>query len=344
LNNYQQRRPGTTANNRTQTGRAPNRPQMQKSYRGQGTIGQTRGPNAFSQPKAKKKVKKLTKEQIKQIREQKAYLRSKQIKKVLQKITVKAILSAKVILSSLALTLIFLLLYVLIMALMIFSGTKKKYDCTYTIGRYEENIIEHTYDEEYVIPNDVPYVNVDDLIDYCGFSVSGDASQIKIIITGKDSSYVSFTKGDSNIYINGTRYRMNEPVIKRGDSMWIPIEFLNKYVNGVTATYDYEEHSLLVCKDYTDECAELVDKYEKSREDDDTTNNIPYSTLKFEYKEMSFSAVPHNATSVIREDSLSSTILYLTDPVRLAEEAEQKRLAEEAALLAEQQALLQQNQ
>ena len=278
--------------------------------------------------KAPPKKPALSKEQKKQIKEQKAFLRRKKINRVLARVKRALAVFFKRALVSLLAAAVILGLYAVITLLRIVNGNEVHYTCKYVIG-YEENIyLSTSYSDRVMIHGGIPYVSLDDLVGYCGFTLTGNVDERKIVLHQDNDSYVKMTAGSNNIYINGIRYRLNGEIIRQLGSFWVPMDFINKYLNGISSEYDRETHELTVKRTLTDEAGKRYDDYKKSREDDDRENDIDKSSLKFDYKSITISISPHVATDNIDEYSLSEEIKYLTDPERLAREEEERRKQE----------------
>lgn len=109
-------------------------------------------------------------------------------------------------------------------------------------------------DESYKIgeisDNDTVYVNFSSLADYCGFYVSGDDSSLRFILPAADGTEDSqFTAhADSNaIDLNGTTVHLSAPAVLAEGNLYLPIEFLDLYVQGITVLSEEDNEYFLFC-------------------------------------------------------------------------------------------------
>lgn len=88
-----------------------------------------------------------------------------------------------------------------------------------------------------IADNDALYVDFSSLAEYCGFVVSGQADRIRYILPGtegrQDSYFVAYP--DSNrIELNGRAVYLSAPAILSDGSLYLPIEFVDRYVHGIS--------------------------------------------------------------------------------------------------------------
>ena len=87
-------------------------------------------------------------------------------------------------------------------------------------------------------PDGVPYVNFSLMANACGFSISGDETEIRYLIETKKGAYdtVIFYYGSAEVSVNGSFFMLSHKVIKNGTSVLVPAEFVTRCMTGVTVT------------------------------------------------------------------------------------------------------------
>ena len=75
----------------------------------------------------------------------------------------------------------------------------------------------------------------------------GDTSSLTVVF--RDSGDVAcFTAFSTGITVNGIPASLSTPVVRTGDEYWFPIEFLQKYMNGITVTNGSDDDGVPMCK------------------------------------------------------------------------------------------------
>ncbi len=75
----------------------------------------------------------------------------------------------------------------------------------------------------------------------------GDTSGLTVVF--RDSGDVAcFTAFSTCITVNGIPASLSAPVVRTGDEYWFPIEFLQKYMNGITVTNGNDGDGVPMCK------------------------------------------------------------------------------------------------
>jgi|GEM_PF-2563959 hypothetical protein len=177
-----------------------------------------------------------------------------------------------------------------------------------TAGTITRNV---TYDTLYT-QNRI-YINFSELAEMYECIITGDKDSIRYIIpdaAGNVVDDVKFMLNTTLAYVNGVPARMESPVFFKGEVLYVPMKFFNDYVSGLKVQYTDYDKKLLI------------------------TKATPETT------EIWFNIELHSATENIPETSLDYELLYLTDPVRLANE---KRLREEAEAKAREEMLAGEN-
>lgn len=115
---------------------------------------------------------------------------------------------------------------------------------------YKDEMEEVSYKFGQFTDNDTVYVNFSALADYCGFYVSGNSSSLRYILPASDGSVDSqFTaRADSNaVELNGTTVHLSSPAVVADEKLYLPIEFLDLYVQGITVISEEDGVYLLLC-------------------------------------------------------------------------------------------------
>ena len=154
------------------------------------------------------------------------------------------------------------------------------------------------------------YINFSELAEKYEFIITGDNNSIRYIIpdeNGDVGNDVKFVLNTSLAYINGVSVRMESIVKFREDILYVPMKFFTDYVSGLIVQYNEFDRKLIISNASPD----MIGIW--------------------------FNIRPHLPAENIPEMSLDPELLYLTDPVRIAEEKRLKAEAE-ARALAEAQA------
>lgn len=137
---------------------------------------------------------------------------------------------------------IFLTFYILInliIAGFIFFSIKNRDETT------KINRLEIVFDEsqtvklpgDALVKNNTVYIPFEKLDLLCKFVLTGDSSKITLIMnSGID--YTSFYKDSNLAYIGGASYRISAPVLFEKDDYYIPLDFVNNYIEGIAVDYD----------------------------------------------------------------------------------------------------------
>lgn len=130
---------------------------------------------------------------------------------------------------------------------------------TYKIGMEStsERRLE-TIEFEFGDVSDAPvlYVNFTALQEYCGFYESGDRKVHRFILPS-DRSEFTVTAGSNRADLNGNTVYMEAPAVIKGDSLYLPLSFIDHYIIGITVEKDVNE----VKSEETGEMESVVDEY-----------------------------------------------------------------------------------
>lgn len=91
---------------------------------------------------------------------------------------------------------------------------------------------------EDVVSDDVIYVDFTGIAGLCGISISGVREELVFEASGERAVFVP---GSDRAYVNGTQITLEGAALLREEHLWLPLSFVQKYVNGVEATLDEVE-------------------------------------------------------------------------------------------------------
>ena len=94
-----------------------------------------------------------------------------------------------------------------------------------------------------VYMNDTRYINFTELADLCEMTTTGDSKQLRFITL--NGEIVEFNLGTSLVYINNVATRLNEDVIYSSGTLYVPMEFAQRYMLGVTVTYNEKTYKII---------------------------------------------------------------------------------------------------
>lgn len=107
----------------------------------------------------------------------------------------------------------------------------------YTGKEKSEEQTEKLYGYSDIIRNSVVYVPMSEIRAYCSLMITGDANQLRYISRNDGNEYFKFYNNSNLVTINGQNLRLKNAVIFKSSEAYVPIEFFEKYVNGMTVTY-----------------------------------------------------------------------------------------------------------
>lgn len=103
------------------------------------------------------------------------------------------------------------------------------------------------------------YMNFSALAEYCGFYVSGDGTRLRYILPSQDGSEDSqfvVCAGSNQVDLNGTAVHLSAPAVIDGGDLYMPIEFVDLYIQGITLSVDEKEPN-----EYYLRCSKQADFY-----------------------------------------------------------------------------------
>ena len=109
------------------------------------------------------------------------------------------------------------------------KGSRKDYHLSYDVKDSDDFI------------DGVWYVNFSRIADVCSFPAGGDTGVIKYKITNPDGSsdYLRLALDENAVYVNSER--LCPGIVVRGDDIYLPADFVDKYINGINVEIDDNE-------------------------------------------------------------------------------------------------------
>ncbi|MBQ8288717.1 MAG: hypothetical protein IJX76_08120 [Clostridia bacterium] len=113
-----------------------------------------------------------------------------------------------------------------------------------------------TYEMGDVGDESVLYINFTALQKYCGFYESGDRKVHRYILPS-DCSEFTVTVNSTRVDLNGSIIHMEAPAVVKGDSLYLPLSFIDHYIGGITVENAVSESE----SDESGKTEETVDEY-----------------------------------------------------------------------------------
>lgn len=175
---------------------------------------------------------------------------------------------------------------------------------TYTIGRTDEDsVYAVTWGGDFITREGVLYTNFTDIAEYLGMVVTGGSGKLRFVIPTDDVDRYSelvFVVGSDGAEINGTRVRMDGASFEYENELFLPLDFVEENVNGITITKNEKRHRILI------ERTQKADSEGKLRDEtitlslkkDEASKHIDYRTVAAYIEEIQAKA-EEEANSVI---------------------------------------------
>lgn len=102
-----------------------------------------------------------------------------------------------------------------------------------------------SYDKNAVMRDGELCLNFSYLAETCGFSVSGDSSELKYLLRNSTNDKLLIVPGDVTVDICGTKAKMSTPAFfsSKGD-LFLPCSFVENFIDGVTIEQDEKNDHL----------------------------------------------------------------------------------------------------
>jgi len=154
------------------------------------------------------------------------------------------------IVTSILLSLVTLLLIALVNLLLLFSTPDKlNGDFTVTIDDTNENtkpyLVQSVSIQTLYRQGDW-YVNFNDIADVYGFSVSGDRSYLKYIFRNEADDIMTVNFENNTVCLNGVQVDCKTPQMSSDGSVFLSIDMINTFFDGLDISLDTEEKTLFI--------------------------------------------------------------------------------------------------
>lgn len=114
---------------------------------------------------------------------------------------------------------------------------------TYRVGMEStktENLKKFEYEVGELDGTNELYVNFSRMLEYCEFYETGNGKEYRYILPS-DGSYFIVTVDSTRVDINGNIIHMNAPTIYSEGKLYLPLDFLDRYIDGITVTVSMKE-------------------------------------------------------------------------------------------------------
>ena len=151
-----------------------------------------------------------------------------------------------------ALWFVFFAVYSLIISCtLLISGLnlQSEYRIEYHVGQIENKAkLSYEVKSGEIETPDGLYVNFSEIADICSFSVSGDPQILKYKIESSDgdADYLTLCINEGKAFVNSTAVSLPSGIIVRGESVYLPVEFINNYVCGININMSEEKENTVV--------------------------------------------------------------------------------------------------
>ena len=182
----------------------------------------------------------------------------------------------------------------------------------YRIGNIYDTRVNEEISANLLVIGGRYYANMTDIAGYCSMITTGDSNELRYILRNETSDNVKFTINSSVAYINGIAIRLIAPVITNGTGVYVPLDFFNCYMSGITAVANPEEKTVTVERNLTEEVSAAIQRYESLTAKEKAAEGVP----EIIYTELNFTPRNAEASENIQEHSIGSVLLDLTNPYR----------------------------
>lgn len=102
-----------------------------------------------------------------------------------------------------------------------------------------------SYEKNAVVRDGEVYLNFSYLADVCGFSVSGDSTQLRYLLRNLSDDVILINPGESFAYLNDSKIRLaGTTFVSSSGDLFMPCSFVNNYLDGISVTCDEENERL----------------------------------------------------------------------------------------------------
>ncbi len=149
--------------------------------------------------------------------------------------------AGKIVLWIFSTGMIFLVLFLLLMGIFhAVTGTKNEGSINYRFGTGSKSDKTIKADRALYCPDGVFYFDFTRLAKACSFTVAGDETRERYLFIASDGQQdsVTFFPGSCRLDVNGTFVYLSAPVRKIDGVLYVPCEFIERCMHGVTAETD----------------------------------------------------------------------------------------------------------
>lgn len=137
------------------------------------------------------------------------------------------------------------------------------------------------------------YVSFTDVAKMCGLAVTGSDSDMKFVIKGDEAETIRFITDSREVYVNGIGTRLGSECYRINDELYVPVDFVSAYFNGLDVTVDESGHKVTVDRIITNL---------------DENGKLPKNT-EAEYAELSFLLkAPDGIEPISEEEEIDATM------------------------------------
>lgn len=109
-----------------------------------------------------------------------------------------------------------------------------------------------------VFRDGVMYVSMTDIAMLGDLATTGDADELRYLTS--DGQFITLAVGGETATVNGVRVRLDRRTYKENGMFYVPATFIERYVGGISITYDDTQEKMTILRDQTlNEYAETVD-------------------------------------------------------------------------------------
>ncbi len=90
------------------------------------------------------------------------------------------------------------------------------------------------------------YISFTDIAEMCDMAVTGSDSDMKFVIKGDDTEMIRFVTDSRVVYVNGIETRLGSDCYRIAHELYVPVDFVSTYFNGLTIVNDESAHKITV--------------------------------------------------------------------------------------------------
>ncbi len=136
-------------------------------------------------------------------------------------------------------------------------STPETQDFVYQVGPDKDYWSRTVYAWETIRQGEIYYLNMTELAEYCDMSTTGDDIAIRYIVKSTGET-VEFILGQSVAFVNGLQERTGGDAILRNGKVFVPLDFVNRCFDGLSATVDLQINKITVLREADEEGEPLI--------------------------------------------------------------------------------------